>query len=98
MRSLALLLAVGLLQACGSDAPSSAKAEQASANQAARDSAQRSRIDNPEALACLRANMTDEEWAVLGREDEPAERLLAEVMTRPGTVTCFDENRVVIYL
>jgi len=98
MRLLVLILTAALLQACGTDIASQGKADQSTANQAQRDQVQESRIDNPAALACLEANMTEEEWAVLGREDEEAEWLLAEVLARQGTQQCFEDNRIVIYL
>ncbi|MBT8409480.1 MAG: hypothetical protein KJN93_07635 [Alphaproteobacteria bacterium] len=85
------------LAACGTDTPSSQTAGEAADRAAARDAAQAGRIDNPEALACVRANASDEEWAVISRQDAAAETALQTVLNRESTVRCFIENNVVVY-
>ena len=85
------------LAACG-DSPSNRTAEQSQQNQAARDAAQAGRIDNPAALACVRANASEEEWAVIETETGDAPNVLQSVLRREGTQRCFAVNNVVIYI
>lgn len=92
------IVALVALAACGTDTPSSQSAAEAADSAAARDAAQAGRIDNPEALACVRANATDGEWAIIAGQDANAETMLQTVLNREGTVRCFNENNVVVYI
>ena len=92
---LALIVLVG----CGGgDVPSDSTALAARENLASRDAAQEGRVLNPEALACLKNNATEEEWRVLGAETEASAAVLQQLLGREGTARCFAENNVVIYL
>lgn len=98
MRTGALCLALVALAACGSDTVSSRTADIAAANVQARDAAQAGRIDNPAAIACVRQNASDDEWAKMSREDEVAVATLQTILDRPGTMQCFRANNVVVSL
>lgn len=95
-----MLLAIPMLAlaACGGDTPSADSAAVSAANAASRDAAQESRIDNPDALACIRANSSDGEWAIIAGQDANAEAMLQSVLRREGTVRCFNDNNVTVYL
>ncbi len=97
MHGLAVILALFLLAACAGDVVSSETAALSAGNAAARETAQEGRIENPEALACLRANASDAEWAIIAGQDGAAEAELQTVMNREGTIRCFNENQVVVY-
>jgi hypothetical protein len=86
------------LAACGTDIPNDSTAAVARQNSEARDAAQEGRILNPEALACVKANATDAEWAVIASETGDAPNVLADVLNREGTLRCFSVNNVVIYI
>ena len=96
MRTLASVLALAALTACG--APNDRTAAIQQENAAARDAAQESRIINPGALACVRANASEEEWAIIETETLAAEVLLQDVLRREGTQRCFAINNVVVYI
>ena len=98
MRMAVALACFGALCACGGQVASDKTAAVARENAAARDAAQEARIPNPEALACIRASSTEEEWAIIATETGEAPRVLAEVLDRESTDRCFRENRVVIYI
>ena len=87
-----------VLTACGGDSPSSASATQAAQDAAQRDAVQAGRIDNPEALACIRANASDGEWAIIAGQDSNAEATLQTVLNREGTARCFSQNNLVVYI
>lgn len=97
MRWLACISMV-LLTACGGDGPTSESAMSAAEAAAARDAAQAGRIDNPEAMACIRANASEGEWAIIAGQDANAEAMLQTVLQRDGTVQCFGQNNVVVYI
>lgn len=94
-----LLMCFALLfvSACG-DTPSARSAAISAENAAAREAAQAGRIDNPEALACVRANASEDEWAIIAAQDSAAEAMLQTVLDREGTVRCFQQNNVVVYI
>lgn len=98
MRWRASICALIALAACGGDVASDRTAAVSAENAAARDAAQAGRFDNPEALACLRANASDEEWSAIQREDAEGEASLQAVIDRESTARCFNDNNVVIYL
>ena len=50
------------------------------------------------ALACVRANASDEEWAIIETETLAAEMLLQDVLRREGTQRCFAVNNVVVFI
>ena len=97
-RFLALAGLLPVLAACGGDVPSDRTAAISRANEDARMRAQEGRIMNPEALACIKANATEDEWAVISTEKGFAEPILGEVLAREGTQRCFSINNVVIYI
>ena len=96
MRTFASVLALVALTACG--APNDRTAAIQQENAAARDAAQESRVINPGALACVRANSSEEEWAIIETETLAAEMLLQDVLRREGTQRCFAINNVVVYI
>lgn len=98
MKRALLLSACLTVAACGSDTASDRTAQTARQNAAQRDAALESRIDNPAALACIRENATEQEWAVIRTETGDAPFVLRDVLNREGTVRCFHENNVVIYI
>ena len=98
MRALALISVTATLAGCGSDTVSDRTASIAQQNVLARDAAQAGRIDNPAALACIRANASEAEWAVIETETDEAATVLQSVLNREGTQRCFRINNVVIYL
>ena len=98
MRRVQLLPAILVIAACGSDVAGDRTAQIARENAAQRDSALESRIDNPTALACIRANASDEEWAILRSEHAAAPAVLQLVLNRERTRQCFSLNNVVIYI
>ena len=98
MRALALILVTAVLAGCGSDTVSDRTASIGQQNVLARDAAQAGRIDNPAALACIRANASEAEWAVIETETDEAPAVLQSVLNREGTQRCFSINNVVIYL
>lgn len=93
-----LLCSALALAACGSDTAGDRTAQTARQNLAARDAALEGRIDNPAALACIRANATEEEWAIIRSQTGPAPGVLQTILNREGTARCFSINNVVIYL
>ncbi len=93
----AAAIGFAMLAACSSGVDDESAAA-ARAEAASRDAAQESRIDNPEALACVRANSSDGEWAIIAGEDENAVAMLQTVLNREGTIRCFNENNVVVYI
>ena len=98
MRRVQLLPAILVIAACGSDVASDRTAQIARQNAAQRDAALESRIDNPAALACIRANASDEEWAIIRSENAAAPAVLQLVLNRERTRQCFSLNNVVIYI
>lgn len=98
MRRVQLLPAILVIAACGSDVASDRTAQIARQNAAQRDAALESRIDNPAALACIRANASDEEWAIIRSENAAAPAVLQLVLNRERTRQCFSVNNVVIYI
>jgi len=98
MNHMAGIFAICFLTACSGDAVSSETAALSAGNAAEREKAQAGRIDNPEALACLRANASDAEWAIIAAQDSHAEAELQTVLNREGTIRCFNDNQVVVYL
>jgi hypothetical protein len=98
MRRALFLTAFSLVAACGSDTVGNRTAATAQQNAAQRDAALESRIDNPAALACIRENASEEEWAVIETETGDAPAVLQTVLNRDGTVRCFRANNVVIYI
>ena len=98
MRRLSFLPVVLAVAACGSDVASDRTAQIARENAAQRDAALDSRIDNPAALSCIRANASDEEWAIIRSESAAAPAVLQQVLNRERTRQCFVVNNVVIYL
>ena len=98
MRRAFLLSTVLALAACGSDTVSDRTAQTAQQNAAQRDAALEGRIDNPAALACIRANASQAEWAVIQTETGDAPTVLRDVLNREGTTNCFRANNVVIYI
>lgn len=92
--------AIGLvmLSACGGNLPDSESAKAAAATAASRDAAQESRIDNPAALACVQANATNGEWAIIAGQDVNAAAMLQTVLNREGTMRCFNDNNVVVFI
>lgn len=98
MRPMVGISVMLVLSACGSDTVSSNTAKVSAANASAREAAQAGRINNPEALACVQANASDGEWAIISAQDSNAEVTLQRVLNREGTIRCFNENNVVIYL
>ena len=97
MRRLAPIL-LFVLAACGSDIASDRSAAISSDNAALRDDAQVARIANPEALACIKANASDEEWAIIRAEGPDAPAMLETVLGRESTFNCFRDNDVTVYL
>jgi len=99
MRALIYIPLLMALAACGGgDVPSDtsfANAEEASAQ---RDAAQEGRIRNEAALACVKANSSEEEWAIIIAEGEGAGEMLQAVLNRAGTRECFTSNNVVVLL
>lgn len=98
MRRSVAMIGLMLLTACGGDTVSSETAAAASVSAQSRDAAQESRIDNPDALACIRASSTEGEWAIIARQDAEAEAMLHNVLNRESTIRCFNENNVVVYI
>lgn len=98
MRRVFLLTALTLVAACGSDTVGDRSAAAGQQNAAQRDAALESRIDNPAALACIRENASEAEWAAIASETGDAQSVLQAVLAREGTVRCFNVNNVVIYL
>jgi hypothetical protein len=98
MRHFLLLTALVFLSACGSDTVGDRSAAAGQQNSAQRDAALESRIDNPAALACIRENASEEEWATIASETGDAPAVLQTVLKREGTVRCFNVNKVVVYL
>jgi hypothetical protein len=98
MNRASLLPALLVVAACGSDIASDRTARIGQQNSAARDAALESRIDNPAALACIRANASEEEWAIIQSENSSAPAVLQQVLNREGTARCFSINNVVIYI
>ena len=98
MRPMVGISVMLVLSACGSDTVSSNTAKASAANASAREAAQAGRINNPEALACVQANASDGEWAIISAQDSNAEVTLQRVLNREGTIRCFNQNNVVIYL
>ena len=98
MHRLVGILALFYLASCASNTVSSETAALSAENAAAREAAQAGRIENPEALACLRASASDAEWAIIAGQDSNAEAELQTVMNREDTIRCFNENQVVVYL
>lgn len=97
MRNLFVLIGLLGVAACG-DTPSDRSAQISRENAAARDAAQAGRIDNPAALACVRANASDQEWAVIAAEGPDAPGVLATVLNRDSTARCFSVNNAVVYI
>lgn len=87
-----------VLACCGSDTAGDRTALTAQQNAAARDAALEGRIDNPAALACIRENASEAEWAVIESETGEAPNVLRSVLNRAGTANCFRANNVVIYI
>lgn len=87
-----------LLAACGSDIAGDNTAAVQRANEDARMAAQRGRVPNPEALACIRANASNDEWSVIATETGDAPAVLQTVLNREGTIRCFNANNVVVYI
>lgn len=98
MKPIATSSILFLLAACGSDTVSDRTALSAQQNAAQRDAALEGRIDNPAALACIRENANDGEWAVIRTETGDAPIVLRDVLNREGTQSCFRANNVVIYI
>ncbi len=96
--SLVPVLSLVLTACSAGDAPSSQSAADASANVAARDAAQEGRVLNPDGVACIRANATLEEWAIIVGQDANGEAMLQTVLDREETARCFRQNRVTVYL
>ena len=97
MRVFFAATALFALAACGGT-PTNRTAEISQQSQAAREAAQAGRIDNPAALACVRANATEVEWAVIETETGEAPNVLQLVLRREGTQRCFVINNVVVYI
>lgn len=98
MRRMIVLLTGLTAAACGSDTASDSTALTARQNAAQRDAALESRIDNPAALACIRQNASEAEWAVIRTETGDAPLVLRDVLNRDGTAQCFRANNVVIMI
>lgn len=98
MRLACLLACLAATAACGSDVAGDDTAAVARQNAAVRDAAQAGRVLNPEAMACIRASATPEEWAVIDAEGAGAPETLAMVLNRESTARCFSINQVVVYI
>ena len=98
MRRMIVIPTVLAAAACGSDTASDGTALTAQQNAAQRDAALESRIDNPAALACIRQNASEAEWAVIRTETGDAPLVLRDVLNRDGTAQCFRANNVVIMI
>ena len=96
MRKFSTGMVLFLLAACGAPTDRTAAIQQE--NLAAREAAQESRIINPAALACVRANATEAEWAIIETETGEAANTLQSVLRRESTQRCFAVNNVVIYI
>ncbi len=98
MRSFGVIALLAVTACGGGDTPNDESAAFSAANAASRDAAQESRIDNPDAFACLQANASEEEWAIILLENESSQTTLQTVLNREGTIRCFNENNVTVFL
>lgn len=98
LRCATVLLIILPIAGCGGDVPSSRTADASRVNAASRVEAQGARINNREAIECIRQTTTEEEQAILAREDDAAVALLDEVLAREDMQSCMRESGAVIYL